>query len=124
MQAELADEFASGFIAESPDKLRRLYEYFRALLGAGPFPRTRCNVTTFSAVIGATGQLSPCAFIGGSAASARAGLVAALSAPAMADLRADIAGGRRVECERCVCSLWRDPARLREARFLLGPRYA
>jgi MoaA/NifB/PqqE/SkfB family radical SAM enzyme len=124
MQERFADEFASGFIAESPDKLRRLYEYFRALLGAESFPPVRCNVSTFSAVIGATGLISPCAFIRGPAEAGSAGLAASLSTPAMARLRGDIAAGQRPECERCVCSLWRDPARLREARFLLGARYA
>ncbi|MBI3969500.1 MAG: radical SAM protein, partial [Chloroflexi bacterium] len=38
-----AADFADGFVAESPDKLRRLPRYFAALNGDGEFPETVCN---------------------------------------------------------------------------------
>ncbi|MCZ7545189.1 MAG: hypothetical protein M5R40_17440 [Anaerolineae bacterium] len=41
--AARADDFASGFIAESPDKLRRLARYYAALNGDGDFPRYRAT---------------------------------------------------------------------------------
>lgn len=111
MSAELAPEFSSGFIAESPGKLARLPEYFAALLGDGAFPRVRCNAPEFSAVVGVHGTLSPCFFIPGpDAAGGVAPLEHALDAAPMRALRDDIRAGRRPECERCVCSLWRDPS--------------
>jgi MoaA/NifB/PqqE/SkfB family radical SAM enzyme len=111
MGTDLAHEFSSGFIAESPEKLARLPAYFAALLGAGEFPRVRCNAPEFSAVVGVHGALSPCFFIPGP--EALAGVPdpePALDAAAMRALRDDIHEGRRPECARCVCSLWRDPS--------------
>jgi MoaA/NifB/PqqE/SkfB family radical SAM enzyme len=111
MRSELAQEFSNGFIAESPEKLARLPAYFAALLGDGAFPRVRCNAPEFSAVVGVNGALSPCFFIPGPhvpGSPAQPG--DALDATAMRALRDDIRAGRRPECARCVCSLWRDPA--------------
>jgi MoaA/NifB/PqqE/SkfB family radical SAM enzyme len=36
-----AEDFRSGFIAESPQKLRRIHQYFDAILGHGPYPTVR-----------------------------------------------------------------------------------
>ena len=116
MEVDHAEDFQSGFIAESPKKLRRVWEYFAAIHGLGAYPPVRCNAPEFSAVIGATGRVQPCFFISGPAdiAAASSGiedLSAALNSQPMATLRANIRAGGRVECKTCVCSMWRDPAR-------------
>jgi MoaA/NifB/PqqE/SkfB family radical SAM enzyme len=141
MQREHAADFRAGFIAESPQKLRRILQYYAALRGRGPFPPVRCNAPEFSAVLEAGGGVRPCFFIAGperrgashqleaaNPAPDRAGLAhaalehttrpardtaaqslrAALNDPAMTNLRKDIRAGRRAECTRCVCSMWRD----------------
>ena len=59
------EDFRSGFIAESPAKLRRIGQYFAAVRGQGGYPPVRCNAPEFSAVIGATGKIQPCFFIPG-----------------------------------------------------------
>jgi hypothetical protein len=69
-----------------------------------------CNAPEFSAVVGVEGQVSPCFFIRGTGASTRAGLAAALDDGMMRAQRVAIAAGEHPECERCVCSMWRDPA--------------
>ncbi|MDB6092031.1 MAG: Radical domain protein, partial [Gammaproteobacteria bacterium] len=51
-----AEDFRSGFIAESPQKLRRILQYFAALHGQGAYPPVRCNAPEFSAVVGVKGQ--------------------------------------------------------------------
>jgi len=110
MSTDLAPEFSSGFIAESPAKLGRLPAYFAALNDDGEFPSVRCNAPEFSAVVGVHGALSPCFFIPGpDAPGGVADLEHALDAGNMRALRDDIRAGRRPECTRCVCSLWRDP---------------
>jgi MoaA/NifB/PqqE/SkfB family radical SAM enzyme len=123
MEASCAAEFDSGFIAESPAKLRRIYEYFAAIQGRGPYPKVRCNAPEFSAVIGATGKIQPCFFISGpetAKLSNDAGgnaqrphdLLQLLNQPEMSSLRAAIRDGARAECKTCVCSMWRDASHI------------
>jgi len=108
MEAEQAENFSSGFIAESPKKLRRILQYFSARCGSGAFPEVRCNAPEFSAVIGANGRVQPCFFIPAPRdADARGDFRTQLDSDGMAALRAEIRAGRRAECGTCVCSMWR-----------------
>jgi MoaA/NifB/PqqE/SkfB family radical SAM enzyme len=109
MEQDHAQDFLSGFIAESPAKLRHLLQYYRALCGFGEFPAVRCNAPEFSAVIEASGRVSPCFFIPGTLPTTGSpNLAAALNSEAMTALRRTIREGGRSECTTCVCSLWRD----------------
>jgi MoaA/NifB/PqqE/SkfB family radical SAM enzyme len=118
MEQAFRDEFRSGFIAESPRKLRRIHQYFSAIRGQDDYPPVRCNAPEFSAVIGATGRVQPCFFIPGPAgarvfgrgAPLDAALDDALNSPEMTALRTAVRSGSRAECKTCVCSLWRDRA--------------
>ena len=103
---EHAEDFTSGFIAESLPKLQRIEAHYRARLGLGLPPPVRCNAPQHSAVIEASGALRPCFFIAGTGRLGEAGLPAALNALPERRLRADIDGGRRPECARCVCAKW------------------
>jgi Fe-coproporphyrin III synthase len=119
------EDFRSGFIAETPQKLRRILQYFAAIQGLGPYPPVRCNAPEFSAVIGATGSVQPCFFISGPAGARisatgtlNVDLTSVLNGNGMSALRTAIRDGRRRECKTCVCSLWRDPPHLENpARF-------
>jgi MoaA/NifB/PqqE/SkfB family radical SAM enzyme len=109
MEHDHAEDFRCGFIAESPQKLRRIHQYFAAVRGLGPYPAVRCNAPEFSAVIGARGEVSPCFFISGPKEPALpAGLERTLNGDPLTSLRRDIRTGSRPECARCVCSMWRD----------------
>jgi MoaA/NifB/PqqE/SkfB family radical SAM enzyme len=112
LEREFPSEFAGGFIAERPAKLRRLHQYFAALLGQGSFPPVRCNAPRFSAVIGADGHVQPCYFIDGAPKLDGQRLAEALNAPSLVALRGDIRAGRRAECKTCVCSMYRSPRSL------------
>jgi MoaA/NifB/PqqE/SkfB family radical SAM enzyme len=115
------EKFTSRFIAESPEKLRRISDYFAALCDLGKFPEVRCNAPEFSAVIGARGAVSPCFFISGPPSAPRApSLRAALDCNSMRSLRAAIRDGQRTECERCVCSMWREPAEMTTKDFVFA----
>jgi MoaA/NifB/PqqE/SkfB family radical SAM enzyme len=110
LEREHAEDFSSGFIAESPHKLRRLLQYYTAICGLGPYPPTRCNAPEFSAVIETSGRVNPCFFIQGPTdVTAANRLDQALNDEMMLQLRREIRGRRRAECSRCVCSMWRDP---------------
>lgn len=125
LERDFASDFASGFIAERPAKLRRLYDYFAALLGRGAFPPVVCNAPRFSAVIGADGRLQPCYFIQPSAVSEPAAGVRdqesdlrhGLNTPELLALRQAIRLGQRPECRTCVCSLYRSPRALLTTDF-------
>ena len=55
-------DFESGFIAESPDKLRRIARHYRALSGQCEADPPTCNAPWVSAVIEADGTVRPCFF--------------------------------------------------------------
>lgn len=125
LERERAEDFQSGFIAESPQKLRRLLQYFAAVAGMGDYPPVRCNAPEFSAVVGVSGRVQPCFFIPGPPAdSIQPNLELALNSDTMSALRTDIRAQRRPECARCVCSMWRPPATFADADFLLSGRAA
>jgi hypothetical protein len=101
-------------------KLRRIQQYFAAVCGLASFPPVRCNVFDYSAVVAATGRISPCFFIGGPPQPPGPPQLAnALDSNPMVALRERIRAGRRPECARCVCSLWRDPQEREVADFLM-----
>jgi MoaA/NifB/PqqE/SkfB family radical SAM enzyme len=120
MVRDRAADFRSGLIADSPRRLRRIHQYFSAACGLASYPPVRCNVFEYSAVIGATGRVSPCFFIPGPApAISQSELAQVLNSDSMIALRDGIRSGGRPECARCVCSLWRDPQQRTASDFLM-----
>ena len=43
LEQDHSEDFRSGFIAENPQKLRRILQYFAAIHGQGSYPQVRCN---------------------------------------------------------------------------------
>ncbi len=106
---ERAADFRSGFIAESPDKLRRLARYFRALHRDGDFPPTVCNAPWVSAVIEADGAVRPCFFHPALGNLGERPLEAILNAPESVAFRRRLDVERDPICRRCVCTLHLGP---------------
>ena len=107
--AARADDFESGFIAESPAKLRRLPKYYAALTGKGPFPPVACNAPYMSVVVEADGSVRPCFFHEpvGNVRYAPLGAIVARNLPAF---RRNLDVASNPVCARCVCSMksgWR-----------------
>lgn len=50
------------FIAENPEKLRKIYNYYAAFYDMHPFPYKKCNAPWVSAVVEADGTVRPCFF--------------------------------------------------------------
>lgn len=120
MERDCCADFRSGFIAESPRRLRHIHRYFSAVCGVSEYPPVRCNAPEFSAVISATGQVSPCFFIPGPPeGSWQDDLGSALNDDGMIALRQSIRSGARPECATCVCSLWREPGNRTVPHLLL-----
>jgi MoaA/NifB/PqqE/SkfB family radical SAM enzyme len=116
LQLEHAEDFASGFIAESPLKLRRrLYQYYAALLGHGEFHPNECNAPWVSSVIESDGTVRPCFFQPplGNLYQADS-LQAILNSPQSRAWRAGLDPQRDAICRRCVCTLSLRGRRARE----------
>lgn len=110
-----ADAFASGRIAESPEKLHRtLTTYFRALHGDGEFVRPPCNAPHFSTVVEVDGRVRPCYFLPtyGRLHPQGERLQQAINWDAARDLRRAYRMGRRKECTSCVCPLYKSPRQM------------
>jgi MoaA/NifB/PqqE/SkfB family radical SAM enzyme len=100
-----ADDFRTGFIAESPDKLRRLPRYFAALTGLGEYPETVCNAPWVSTVIEANGDVRPCFFHAPMGNIHQQPLGAILNAPASIEFRRNLDVRQNAVCKACVCTL-------------------
>ena len=107
LEREYSQDFARGFIAESPEKLHgRLYDYFSALTGQGDFPAVTCNAPWVSTVIETDGTVRPCFFHPPLGNIHEAGsLEAVLNAPEAIAWRRGLDVRRNEICRRCVCSL-------------------
>lgn len=112
VERRFADEFASGLIAESPQKLRLMVDYFNAINGDGAFPRPRCNSPHLSTVIEVDGALRPCYFLPAYGKLNGTKLPQAINTSAAQALRHAYRTGERPECERCVCPLYKGPRAL------------
>jgi len=107
--AAYRDDFESGFVAESPEKLRRLPRYYAALRGDADFPPVRCNAPWVSVVIEANGDVRPC-FFHQSIGNIRETPLRTLVTTNLAAFRDALDMGDDPICRRCVCSLktgWR-----------------
>ncbi len=107
LERDFAAAFASGFVAESPVKLRtRLLAYFTAVAGLGPFPSVACNAPWVSSVIEPDGTVRPCFFHPPVGNVREAGsLRAVVDSPAAREFRRSLDVATNPVCARCVCSL-------------------
>lgn len=104
---ERAEDFRTGFIAESPEKLRRnLFRYFSALAGREEFPAAPCNAPWVSAVIETDGTVRPCFFhrpIG--SLRDTPSLSDLLNSAGAVEFRRNLDVATDPVCKRCVCRL-------------------
>lgn len=103
------DDFVSGFVVETPEKLRRLPQYYAALRGEGSFPRVSCNAPYMSAVIEADGSVRPC-FFHQAVGSVRLEPLSAIVKRNLPAFRENLLIDTNPVCTRCVCSMktgWR-----------------
>jgi MoaA/NifB/PqqE/SkfB family radical SAM enzyme len=99
-----AELFAARFVAESPEKLRRLPRYYAAQLGLGEFPPTRCNAPWASAVVEADGTVRPC-FFHRAVGNIRERSLREILAGEMVAFRRGLDMAADATCRRCVCTL-------------------
>ena len=98
------------FIAESPEKLRRLVLHFRAARGEAEPRAPLCNAPWVSAVIEADGAVRPCFFHPPIGNIHDAPLLRVLNGPRALRFRGELDVANDPVCRRCVCSLYRPSA--------------
>ncbi len=102
---EFAHHYKSVFIAESPEKLLRIVQYYRAINGDATFAKQKCNAPWVSAVVEPDGQVRPCYFHKSYGQLAEGGLAELINSPAAIAFRRNLDVNKDPVCQRCVCTL-------------------
>ena len=98
-------DIESGFIVESPEKLRRIPRHFRAHLGL-ELPRSpNCNAPWTSAVIEVDGTVRPCFFHPPIGNISGASIADVINGEEAQKFRSKLDVSTNPTCNRCVCSL-------------------
>jgi len=99
------DDFGSRFIAESPVKLRKIYDYYAAFYNLNPFPYKKCNAPWVSTVIEADGTVKPCFFHEAIGNIRDNSLEKILNSKESIRFRKDLDMASNSTCLKCVCYL-------------------
>jgi MoaA/NifB/PqqE/SkfB family radical SAM enzyme len=94
-----------GFIAETPEKLRRIARHFRAQLGLKTPESPVCNAPWVSAVIETDGAVRPCFFHPAFGNIHEQNLESIINGKTARAFRAGLDIPSNPICQRCVCSL-------------------
>jgi Fe-coproporphyrin III synthase len=99
------EDFESQFIAESPAKFRKIYDYYAAFYDLNPFPYKKCNAPWVSTVIEADGTVRPC-FFHEPLGNIRSGsLEEILNNKKSIRFRKELDMDSNITCVKCVCYL-------------------
>jgi Fe-coproporphyrin III synthase len=102
---ENASDIRSGYIAEPPDKLRRIAGHFRAHLGLARNESPLCNAPWTSAVVETDGTVRPCFFHRAVGNLRHMSLEEAINGADALAFRSTLDIPNNATCNRCVCSL-------------------
>lgn len=98
-------DFENKFIAESPEKLQKIYQYYAAFYQLNPFPYKKCNAPWVSAVIEADGTVRPCFFHAAAGNVKQNSLEEILNSKASIQFRKKLNMDTNATCVKCVCYL-------------------
>jgi MoaA/NifB/PqqE/SkfB family radical SAM enzyme len=114
---EHSDDFSSGLISESPQKLHLIADYYEALLGNKPFPKNLCNAPMVSAVITSTGDIHPCFFLPAFGNIRKTGFDSLINSDPIISTRKQVRNYELTRCQECVCTLYTSPKAALKDRF-------
>ncbi len=100
-----SSDFENGFIAESPVKLRKIYDYYGAFYGLNEFPYKKCNAPWVSTVIEADGTVRPCFFHSSIGNIRNNSLDEILNDKKAIEWRRSLDTDTNETCKKCVCYL-------------------
>jgi MoaA/NifB/PqqE/SkfB family radical SAM enzyme len=98
-------DFENKFIAESPEKIRKIYNYYAAFYGLNEFPFKRCNAPWVSTVIEADGNVRPFFFHESYGNIRQQSLDKILNSDKAIDFRKNLDMDKNEICKKCVCYL-------------------
>jgi MoaA/NifB/PqqE/SkfB family radical SAM enzyme len=98
-------DFNNKFISESPEKLRKLYEYYAAFQNRGDFPIIFCNAPWISTVIEADGTVRPCFFHSKMGNIKDHSLTEIVNSSDSVSFRKALNVNENPVCKKCVCTL-------------------
>lgn len=99
------NEFDTRFIAESPEKIKKIYNYYAAFYGLNDFPYKKCNAPWVSAVVEADGTVRPCFFHPPSGNIHDRSLEEILNSDNAIKFRKKLDIDKNDICKKCVCYL-------------------
>ena len=97
-------EFSSGFVVETPGRMRGLAAYYRAANGRGPFPEVACNAPWVSSVIESDGTVRPCFFHRPFGNIRERSIADILNSEDAIKFRRELDVRSDPVCRRCVCT--------------------
>jgi len=110
MIMQYKDDFANGFIVESPQKIQKIHDYYSAQHGLNPFPYKKCNAPWVSAVVEADGNVRPCFFHEVIGNIQEAGLDTIINSERAIAFRKNLDMDKNDTCRKCVCYLNLSPS--------------
>jgi MoaA/NifB/PqqE/SkfB family radical SAM enzyme len=97
--------FDTRFIAESPTRINKIYEYYAAFYGLNNFPYKKCNAPWVSTVIEADGTVRPCFFHKAIGNIREQSLEQIINGEQAIRFRKDLDIDSNATCVKCVCYL-------------------
>jgi MoaA/NifB/PqqE/SkfB family radical SAM enzyme len=102
---ENENDFTNKFIAESPEKIMKIYTYYAAFYGLNDFPYKKCNAPWVSTVIEADGNVRPCFFHKAYGNIRTTALDKIINSEEAINFRKNLDMDKNVTCRKCVCYL-------------------
>ncbi len=116
IEALIQQNECGAFVLETPEKIRRIVDHYRAHIGLGERIAPLCNAPWVSAVVEANGAVRPCFFhreIG--TLGPHTTLLDVLNGPDAIAFRSSLDVAANPICRRCVCSLNWKPADIKDS---------
>ena len=105
LKSKYATEFSNRYIAESPEKIEKIYYYYAAFHGLNAFPFKKCNAPWVSTVVEADGTVRPCFFHEAIGNIRNASLDEILNSERAVGFRKTLDMDTNETCVKCVCYL-------------------
>jgi MoaA/NifB/PqqE/SkfB family radical SAM enzyme len=99
------EKFESSFVAETPERMRRIPGYYLAIHGKATFESPSCNAPWVSAVLESDGRLMPCFFHKEYGNVNGKDFAKVLNSEKAIAFRKNLKVKENAVCKKCVCSL-------------------